>query len=117
MYILGDININLLSKETLCIRKPKYYTEFCSLHGLRQLLTGPNRITESTSTLLDHILTNSADRVSQSGILEIGLSDHMLTYCTRKITRKKLFEHKYIQIRSLKNYSQENYTQAVVAHN
>ena len=37
----------------------------------------------------------------------------MLTYCTRKITRKKHFEHKYIQIRSLKNYTQENYTQAL----
>ena len=61
VYILGDFNINLLSKETLCMRKPKYYSEFCSLHGLRQLLTGPTRITESTSTLLDHILTNSAD--------------------------------------------------------
>ncbi len=73
VYILGDFNINLLSKETLCIRKPKYYTEFCSLHGLRQLLNSPTRITESTSTLLDHILTNSVDRVSQSGILDIGL--------------------------------------------
>ena len=113
VYILGDFNINLLSKETLCMRKPIYYTEFWSLHGLRQSIAGPTRITESTSTLLDHILTNSVDRVSQSGILEIGLSDHMLTYCTRKITRKKHFEHKYIQIRSLKNYTQENYIQAL----
>ncbi len=110
VYILGDFNINLLSKETLCIRKPKYYTEFCSLHGLRQLLNSPTRITESTSTLLDHILTNS---VSQSGILDIGLSDHMLTYCTRKITHKKHFEHKYIRIRYLKNYSQEGFTQSL----
>ena len=113
VYILGDFNINLLSKETLCIRKPKYYTEFCSLHGLRQLLNSPTRITESTSTLLDHILTNSVDRVSQSGILDIGLSDHMLTYCTRKITHKKHFEHKYIRIRYLKNYSQEGFTQSL----
>ena len=35
----------------------------------------------------------------------------MPIYCTRKITRTKLFDHKYISIRSLKNYSQEKFLQ------
>ena len=90
---------------------PKHYKEFCSMHGLKQIITTPTRVTEKTSTLLDHILTNSGDRISQSGVLPIGLSDHMPIYCTRKITRTKLFDHKYITIRSLKNYSQEKFLQ------
>ena len=113
VYILGDFNINLLHKETLRKNYPKYYKEFCSAYGLKQLITSPTRITQNTSTLLDHILTNSSDRTSQSGTVEIGISDHLLTYCTRKITRTKFHDHKYIRIRSLKNYTQEKYIQTL----
>ena len=63
-------------------------------------------MTKNSTSLLDHVLTNSADRVSQFGVVETGLSDHQLTYCTRKITRTKSNVHKYIKTRSLKNYSQ-----------
>ena len=99
--------------EDKCVRYPSIYTELCSLHGLKQIINTPTRVTENTATPLDHILTNSKDRVSQSGVIEIGLSDHMLIYCTRKITKKKCSEHKCIHIRSMKNYTQEKYTQAL----
>ena len=59
IYILGDFNINLLHKETLRKTYPKYYRDFCSLHGLKQLINSPTRITQNTTTLLYHILTNS----------------------------------------------------------
>ena len=57
-------------------------------------------------SLLDHVLTNSADRVSQFGVVDTGLSYQQIIYCTRKITRTKSNVHKYIKMRSLKNYSQ-----------
>ena len=41
----------------------------------------------------------------------------MLTYCTRKITRAKHIDHNYITIRSLRNYSQEKFIQALNAIN
>ena len=91
----------------LCKNYPKYYTEFCSLHGLKQLITSPTCVTQNTSTLLDHVFTNPSDRTSQSGTLEIGISDHMLTYCTR-ITHTKSFDHRYIHICSLKKYTEAN---------
>ena len=74
--------------------------EFCSLHGIEQLLTLPARITNNSLSLQDHILTNSADRISQFGIVNVGLSDHQLIYCTRKITRTRLNTHKYVKMRS-----------------
>ena len=77
----------------------KRYREFCSLHGLKQLITSPTRVTGNSSSLLDHILTNSTDRVSQSGVVDTSLSDHQLIYCTRKISRIKFNAHKYIRIR------------------
>ena len=86
VLILGDINMNLLNtKFPGRLSFPKNYKEFCSMHGLKQIITTPTRVTEKTSTLLDHIFTNSGDRISQSGVLPIGLSDHMPIYCIRKI--------------------------------
>ena len=106
VYILGDLNINLINNQKHTPNGIKRYKEFCSLNGLKQLLTLPTRITKTSTSLLDHVLTNSADRVSQFGVVDTGLSDHQLIYCTRKITRTKTNVHKYVKTRSLKNYSQ-----------
>ena len=112
-YILGDLNINFINKKQNLTGHIKKYKEFCSLHALKQLITSPTRVTENTSTILDHVLTNSHDRVSQSGVIDIGLSDHQLIYCTRKIVRPKVHEHNYITIRSMKNYSQDIFLNAL----
>ena len=109
MYILGDLNIILINNQKHTPNGIKHYQEFCSLHGLKQLITSPTRVTENSSSLFDHILANFTDRVSQSGVVDTGLSDHQLIYCTRKVNRTKFNTHKYIRTRSLKNYSQSLY--------
>ena len=109
VYILGDLNLNLISNQKHTPNGIKRYKEFCSLNGPEQLLTLPTRITKNSTSLLDHVLTDFADRVSQFGVVDSGLSDHQLIYCTRKITRTKLSVHKYIKTRSLRNYSQALY--------
>ena len=38
------------------------------------------RITGHTETLIDLILTNSQEKFSESGVIEMGLSDHELIY-------------------------------------
>ena len=73
------------------------------------MLTLPTRITKNSSSLLDHVLTDSADRISQFRIVNVGLSDHQLIYCTRKITQTRLNAHKYVKMRSLKYYSEDLY--------
>ena len=109
-YILGDININLLCDEQKIPMGIKKYREFCALQGLTQIIKNTTRITEKSSSLLDHILTNSKEKISQSGILDIGISDHQLIFCTRKTLRPKTGEQTFIKIRHLKNYSKINYS-------
>ena len=109
VYILGDLNINLINNQKHTPNGIKQYQEFCSLHGLKQLITSPTRVTENSSSLLDRVLTNLTGRVSQFGVVDIGLSDHHLIYSTRKVNRTKFNTHKYIRTRSLKNYSQSLY--------
>ena len=43
----------------------------------------------------------------------MGLSDHQLIYCTKKILRTKQGTHKQITFRLLKNYTAEAYKEAL----
>lgn len=64
--------------------------DLCFSHSLRQLIEEPTETTERTKTLVDHILTNSPENFIQSGVTKTGLSEHQLTYCTRKASLLRL---------------------------
>ena len=84
------------------------------MFGLKQLIESPTRITCSSSSIIDHILANLPNKVIQRGILNVGLSDHQLIYCTRKITRIKRGGHKQIAFHSFKNDTTDGYKIALV---
>ena len=126
IYLLRDFNINLLQNGKFILKENQSYKlkssssalvnkykEFCQTFSLTEIIKEPTRITCSTSTLLDHILTNSSEKVSQKGVIDVGISDHQLIYCTRKIKRIKHNMHNQIQVRSLKKYSAEIFTNAL----
>ena len=125
LFILDDTSINILDNSENILDKykdmskrkcnlgaiPKRYAQICSTLGLKQLIKHPTGITCHTSTLIDHIITNCEERVTQSGVINTSLSDHQLIFCTRKIERVKTNNHKQTSFRSLKNYSMENFEQ------
>ena len=74
--------------------------DLCFSHSLHQLIAEPTKNTERTKTLKDHISTDSAEKMIQSGVIAMGLSDHRLIYCIRKMSLLKLNEHCEISIRS-----------------
>ena len=92
--IFGHKSANAINKEMLHLTRS--YLEFCRTHSLEQIITRSTRVADQTATLVDHILTNSPDKVSQSGIIDLGLSDHDLMYCTRKKSLPKSHKHKEI---------------------
>ena len=47
--------------------------------GLKQLIKAPARERCYSSTLIDHILASSSEKVVKVGINEISLSDHELS--------------------------------------
>ena len=125
-YLLGDININLQPKDKeIFKRKPantvnkeiphltRSYLEFCFTHSLEQIITRPTRIIDQAATLIDHILTNSPDKVCQSGVIDLGLSNYDLIYCTRKSSLPKFHKHNEISVRSLKRYSAKKFLEDV----
>ena len=123
-YILGDFNINLYLNNRYVFEKcstivsntipygVRKYQEFCNVFNIRQLTSCPTLITCSSSTIIDHILASYPDGISQKGIIDIGISDHQLIFCTRK-TKTKTASHKQISFRSLNNYSAVTYEEAL----
>ena len=122
LYILRYFNIDLLFKGDCILNKTheiknhlkdfspkiKQYNEFCSIYGLKQLINCPTRITCNTSTLIDHILTNAQDNISQSVVINTAISDHNMIYCTRKTLKTK---YKNQKLPLTKNYSVDIYKQ------
>ena len=78
-YILGNINICLLKPK---IGLAKSYLSVLNNHGFTQLIDQPTRVADRSS-VLDHVICKFSDKVSQSGVVPIGLSDHCMTFCTR----------------------------------
>ena len=64
-----------------------------------------------TMSLIDHILTNSEEKVKNYGVISIGISEHDFICCTRKTKTIKTGKHKIISIRSYRKYSKESLVQ------
>ena len=78
------------------------YSDLLRMFDLSQLISEATRVTSSSSSLIDHILSNNCDKICQSGTITIGLSDHFLTYMTRKVVKGQIGKHKFVKVRSLK---------------
>ena len=67
-FILGDFDINTYKNNKYIVRDNntnfskflsrdiKNYHQFCTMHGLKQLIKAPTCVTCNTSTLINHIL-------------------------------------------------------------
>ena len=108
VYIMGDININMENVNP-CSSIKTEYIDFCLNIGISQIIKSFTHVTNNSSSLIDHILTNSQDRISQSGVIETTFSDHFSIFFTRKISRNKYNKHRTIKIRSFKNYDKNVY--------
>ena len=75
------------------------------------LITKPTRITSTSSTLLDHIITNITQNTLLPGILRSDLSDHFPTFCFILLDSKPFKITVNKKIRSLYKFKTENNVQ------
>ena len=85
LIILGDINIDYNSR----IKNVKLYKDLLLSHGLSNVINLPKRITESTETLIDHVITNMDLESLNTGILTEVLSDHYPIFAVASCHTKK----------------------------
>ena len=82
----GDLNCDLLS-DVYQAHTHKL-TELLNIHQLEQVITDPTRITCNSETLIDILATNRLDKLSNCGVLHIGiLFLDVLRFHFQKITQ------------------------------
>ena len=69
LIMLGDLNLQ--SHDS----KVKY---MCELYCLDQLISEPTRVTNKTSSCIDHIYTSMPDEHRKSGVIKKTCSDHYI---------------------------------------
>ena len=80
----------------------KGYLDFWFSFSLEQLISIATTVTSKTATLIDHVLANSSQKVSQCGVIELGTSNHNLPSL-------KPNKHNDISVTSMKNYTKETF--------
>ena len=96
--ILGDFNINTLVKSTIA----KEYLNLIHSEGFNPLVLEATRVTESTTSCIDHILSNFVSS-STSGSIAIEIADHLPVFTLSYDPTLSPFPNK-IEIRDFKRF-------------
>ena len=79
---MGDINIDLQLSPN------KKWQNLIELFDLSQLIKDPTRVTESSSTIIDHVYSSKPENIVESFVSNYSLSDHFPVCFSRKINNK-----------------------------
>ena len=105
IILMGDFNKNLLNEH-----KDKEWENFTTSLGLSQLVCNPTRVTENSSTLIDHIYTNCDENITHVHVCKISISDHYAIFGNRKLSNcVKSNTHQTITYRSFKNFDKNRF--------
>ena len=89
VYILGDFNINLFKYNTN--NATETFVNYIYYNSYIPLINRPSRVTETTATLIDNIITNCLDGDNcVSGIILAEMSDHFPIFY---ITCHQMLQH------------------------
>jgi hypothetical protein len=99
VYIAGDFNINLLNINS--DSNVKRFVNTLLQHGFMPLINKPTRVTHTTSSIIDNIITNNYMVCKiESGIIKSDISDHFPNFL---ITNHLIVE----EVNSLTTYVRE----------
>jgi hypothetical protein len=77
--------------------------------NLNQLIITPTRITDTSESLIDVIITSASHLVNESGVMDTIISDHLPVYAVLNMKLPKP-PPQYILTRSYKDYDGERFT-------
>ncbi|CAB4033454.1 RNA-directed DNA polymerase from transposon BS, partial [Paramuricea clavata] len=109
IYILGDLNCNLLKTDN---RDAKALNTFCHSYNLTQLINSPTRVTEGSKSLLDVIIVSETKQVQKAGVMESSISDHDLVYVALRL-KKARTKPVFITTRSFKHFNSQAFNNDV----
>lgn len=82
----GDFNVDFLSQDYNFAQ----FNSFLNKYGLHQAVTKPTRVNNTSSTLIDLIISNCKKIILDSGVFNMDdISDHSLVTCNLNIKRNE----------------------------
>ena len=99
-FIFGDLNDNMLAPNTKI-------SQIIKNLNLSQMINKPTRITATTESLIDVLITNKPEMIIHSDVLPSFIADHELITTVLNIDKPKR-KPEYRTFRSLRNYNQES---------
>ena len=114
-WLLGNLNCNL--GAPILDHKSETLSGIADLYNLEQLIEEPTRITESTSTMIDSIFTNTPDNVACSGVSHVGISDHSLIYAFRKLSTGRFNVGHKTTYKNFKNFDSGSFRADIGSQN
>ena len=100
IILLGDLNIDV-SLNT--VKSAKDYQDMLLSLGLNNAICLPTRVTETSETVLDHVITNTNLEMMQAGVLTEEISDHYPVFCVTRGSVKKIPSEFQIPTRKFAN--------------
>ena len=105
----GDFNIDFsVGRRNANSSQKRLLKGITELHDLKQVIESPTRVTEHSESLIDLCFTNAQRKITESDVIDPGLSDHSLVYCAMKSGRYRAPPNT-IQFRSYKNYNRDSF--------
>ena len=101
---IGDLNCDLLVSSS----KSRTLNNLCTSLKMKQLITQPTRVTETSKSLIDVIFTSNPAISVDSGIVETHISDHYLVFAALNLKMPKP-PAAYVVARSYKYYDSRSF--------
>ena len=78
----------------MILTSARFRISFCESFNLSQLIASPTRVTDSSSSLIDVILTSQAKQIIKAGLIDCSISDHDIIFADLRLK-------KHLDLRSL----------------
>ena len=102
--VMGDINIDYKHCSS------SKWANLTQLFDLSQLITEPTRVTDTSSTIIDHVYTTEPGNITECFVPKYAISDHYPVCFTRKINNKiPKRKHKTSSYRCFKKFDDTHF--------
>ena len=107
-FILGEININT-DKFATASNYSCDYLNMVTSNSITSLIIKPTRVTPSTATIIDHVLTNENHLIATSFVVEYTFTDHYLIMISVSQKTNNMCKNQYKLVRSFFKFSVEEF--------
>ena len=106
VVLTGDINFHLIGRPDSLVTR---YSNTLDMFGLQQIVTKPTRVTRTSRTLIDYIITNYPKRISATDVIPTSIvSDHDAPFACTNV-RVNRYQPRYKYIRNMKTFDEQEF--------